>query len=73
MGEEMKISKLFSGIFAVLAVVIAVATIAISFVYLNSSPVLLKASEEARMKRRTLNTLNIGVDGDEAEGFEIEE
>ena len=43
----MKISKLFSGIFAVLAGLIAVAVIVISFVFLNSSPVLLQASEEA--------------------------
>lgn len=30
---------------------------------------LLKASEEARMKRRTLNTLNIGAEVEGAEGF----
>ena len=30
---------------------------------------LLKASEEARMKRRTLNTLNIGAELEEAEGI----
>jgi len=34
---------------------------------------LLKASEEARTKRRTLNTLNIGVDGDEVELLSPEE
>ena len=30
---------------------------------------LLKASEEARTRRRTLNTLNIGVDGEDVEFF----
>ena len=43
----MKISKLFSGIFAVLAALIAVAAIVISFASLSSTPVLLRASEEA--------------------------
>ena len=46
----MKISKLFSGIFAVLAGLTAVAVIVISFVFLNSSPVLLQASEERGLR-----------------------
>lgn len=47
MGEKMKVSKFFAGIFAVLAVILAVATIVVSFGFLNSSPVLMKSSEEA--------------------------
>ena len=43
----MKISKLFSGVFAILAAAIAVVTIAISFSALDNEPVLLKASDEA--------------------------
>lgn len=43
----MKISKVVSGIFAILAVVIAVAAILISFTSLDKTPVLMKASEEA--------------------------
>lgn len=43
----MKISKIFSGIFAVLAIAIAVATIVVSIYAMNSKTVLLQASEEA--------------------------
>lgn len=43
----MNISKIFAGIFAVFAVVAAVAVIAVSVVGLQSSPVLLQASDEA--------------------------
>jgi len=43
----MKISKVFSMFFALLAVVIAVAAIVISFKALDSEPVLMEASEEA--------------------------
>ena len=47
MGETMKISKVFSAIFAVLAVAAAVATLAVSFYAMDKSPVLIQASEEA--------------------------
>lgn len=47
MGETMKISKVFSAFFAAMAAVAAVATIGISVYALNTSPVLMKASEEA--------------------------
>lgn len=47
MGEKMKISKFISGIFAVAAAAAAVIAIVISFASLDSTPVLMEASEDA--------------------------
>lgn len=52
----MKISKFFSGVFAILAVALAAATIVVSFRALDSEPVLIKASDEA------LDTVDVLMD-----------
>lgn len=47
MGENMKITKVFSAIFAVLAAVLAAATLLVTVRAMNSTPVLLQASQDA--------------------------